>query len=140
MVQTCYEQCLRDYQAYVPCGAEWIAIYDCLVGLECARRFYATCVSILRDSTGSRNAYCTRTMANGLVALGKHELWPMDVPGRAPRLSQGVNEAKLSSCRMADGDEIQRLMCSGQSEHPLHLVILERAYWNRSQIHCDGLQ
>ena len=57
MVQTCYEQCLRDYQAYVPCGAEWIAIYDCLVGLECARRFYATCVSILRDSTGSRNAY-----------------------------------------------------------------------------------
>jgi len=23
----------------------------------------------------------TRTMANGFVALGKHELWPMDVPG-----------------------------------------------------------
>ena len=41
---------------------------------------------------------------------------------------------------MADGDEIERPMCLGQSQHPLYLVILERADWNSSQIHCDGLQ
>ena len=51
-----------------------------------------------------------------------------------------MNEAKNSSSRMADGDEIERLMCSGQTQHPLHFAILECAYWNRSQIHCDGLQ
>lgn len=103
-----------------------------------ASRFYATArdrgtPTHADDGEWSRGPGQARIVAYGCA-------WPRRSAARAPRLSQGVNEAKLSSCRMADGDEIQRLMCSGQSEHPLHLVILERAYWSRSQIHCDGLQ
>jgi len=98
-----------------------------------------------RYSTGSRNA-CSRgrwRMVSWPWASTNRGLWMSLAWSKRSQGSasiEGVSEAKNSSCRMADGDEIERLMCSGQSQHPFHFAILECAYWNRSQIHCDGLQ
>jgi len=102
LVQACYEQCLRDYQAYVPCGDEWIAIYDCLLDLECADLF-GEC-----DSTQGQLDECVRLENNRIYC--EAECPQLDIAECQQDISECLQFAQanrfcLANCAIQDRQE-----------------------------------